>query len=85
MTDPLHAARVHRDEQKAALMRALCGLTPDVEEPAGSSGAAPDEAPRTPSFDGGARRDQPAPAETHEQWLVRVLSEAPRGSRGTFG
>lgn len=49
-----------------AAMRALGFVAPESPTP-------PEEKP-VPSFDGGARRDQPAPSsETHGAWLGRVL------------
>ena len=50
------------DKTRVAL--AALGFTPAPES---------DPPPAVPGFDGGARRDQPAPAETHEATLLRII------------
>lgn len=64
MTD-FFEIRASQEARRAALGRALFGLAPEPEHEAGP--------PRTPSFDGGARRDQPTPAPSHGETLIEIL------------
>jgi hypothetical protein len=64
----LHAVRAAQDGRRAGVQRALLGLAPEPEP------EAPRQEPRVPSFDGGARRDQPTPAPSHGETLIEILN-----------
>ena len=64
----LAGVRQAQAERQATFTRSLLGMAEPEQgdpEPERTSGG---------GFDGGARQGQPAPVETHEQWLTRVLA-----------
>jgi hypothetical protein len=65
----LHWAADSKAAQRGRLLRALAG----IEEPTPEPTPEPEQRAGTGSFDGGARRDQPKPTETHEETLVKLL------------
>jgi hypothetical protein len=58
------------DQAQADLLRGLAGMPADPEN---DKLDVPDPKPKSVSFDGGARRDQPPLSEPHGVWLARVL------------
>jgi hypothetical protein len=62
--------------QKGSLLCALAGQPDQPAEPA----SGPAEG-RVPSFDGGARRDQPAPPASESDFMVALFNAAGRRSR----